>query len=86
MSHADILKDKTLLGQTQCIVKKTPPYLVPCVEYEDENYRYYSLARESGEVLVINRVSKNDPQNVMVVWVADSLKEALKYYERTHSY
>jgi len=85
-TYAHALEGTTLLGKTECLVKKQPPYLVPCIEYEDKNYRYYSLAKIDGEVIVINRISKTNPNDVTVHWVADSLKEALKYYERTHSF
>lgn len=87
-AKADPLEGKTPLGEAVCVIGgiNNNRYAIPCKAYEDSTHYYYSLARPSGEVVIIKRALKDSPFIEENWWVAPELQEALDRYERVHSF
>lgn len=82
--HADPLEGKRFIADIGCAVGN-PSYVIPCKEYEDDDYNYYPLARQDGTVIVIKRVSKKTKE-VDNYWTAPEIAELVRRYDLLHSF
>ena len=82
--QADPLKGKRFVADVGCTVGN-PTYIIPCKEYEDDEYLYYPLARENGTVVVIKRISKAT-RVVENYWTSPEIAEIVEQFDRVHSF